>query len=773
MRYKNQVLLIYHHPLHKSAPTVMEHVSAFAHSQFKTWWVNTEVGFPPDLHDMQFDIIVLHYSLFGIWPYKLDERFTRYLENNKTSFKIAFFQDEHHYCQHRFDFLNRFHIDCVYTCLELPEVEKVYKLYTKVPLFYHTIPGYVSNALVKLGIERTKPDHLRQVDIGYRGRRLLYYMGKASQEKHEIGIKFREHVAGSSSINMVLDIETNESKRIYGDNWFDFLTGCRGTLGVETGVSIFDLHDEVRLKYEELKADHPDMTFRDFERLAADLLAKYEGNVYYRTVGPRHFEAAAFKICQVNYEGIYSGILEPMVHYIPLKKDFSNFNEAVDMFKDKELRRQICENAWQDLIASGLYSYETFIDEFDRDLVQSGFTHRGATPGWDYVTTPVVKPAMLPSVSEKGIALLMNSEKQLAEGQLLAACESTVSALEILEAEPQLLAELNGIEKQMEVENIPMPDTLKTKIDHIKKTAAVGDKPIIRNLSKKYPSSAVDSYWNDFTVYAKFFETPGESEANLKWRSELYPFFMDFMELYGHHDNEIILDYGCGPGNDVTGFALYTDAKQIIGMDISEKALRYAQHRLALHDIPPSRIKLIKISDSETRIPLDDHSIDHLVCGGVIHHTSEPGAVLKELVRVLKPGAKANVMVYNLDSIYYHIEVAYIIRLVNRTYPGLSMEEVFTRSTDGKNCPISRCFAAPQFIEHCISSGFSHAQFMGGYFYRHELEWLKQYRQQALDDPRLEEEHKQFLREIEYDADGNPLYKGKLAGIGGVYRLRK
>ena len=58
-------------------------------------------------------------------------------------------------------------------------------------------------------------------------------------------------------------------------------------------------------------------------------LPRWEDNVYYRTISPRHFEAAAFRICQVLFEGRYSGVLEPMVHYIPLKKDFSNIDEVI------------------------------------------------------------------------------------------------------------------------------------------------------------------------------------------------------------------------------------------------------------------------------------------------------------------------------------------------------------------------------------------------------------------------------------------------------------
>jgi len=34
--------------------------------------------------------------------------------------------------------------------------------------------------------------------------------------------------------------------------------------------------------------------------------------------------------------GDWRGIVQPMVHYIPLKKDFSNFNEVIALFRNPE-----------------------------------------------------------------------------------------------------------------------------------------------------------------------------------------------------------------------------------------------------------------------------------------------------------------------------------------------------------------------------------------------------------------------------------------------------
>jgi hypothetical protein len=140
-------------------------------------------------------------------------------------------------------------------------------------------------------------------------------------------------------------------------------------LGVEAGVSIFDVEDVARNETEKLLARQPDMSF---EEISERLLYQWEDNIFYRTISPRHFEAAAFRVCQILFEGRYSGLMEPMIHYIPLKKDFSNFDDCLRMFQDKQLRRQLTENAHRDLIASGKYSYRSFIEGFDAELLKEG-----------------------------------------------------------------------------------------------------------------------------------------------------------------------------------------------------------------------------------------------------------------------------------------------------------------------------------------------------------------------------------------------------------------
>ena len=361
-RQTSGILLLYHHPLLLNAPTVMEHVNIFEqYSQFQIWAINTELGFPSGLLEQQFQIILLHYSLFGTGRYYLNRHFLKYLEQSRSSYKIAFFQDEYRYCQKRFAFLNHYNVNCVYTLVEPQYFKDVYQKYTKVPKLIYTLTGYVSDELVALADKIVKPDEARALDIGYRGRKLAYYMGKGAQEKHEIAVQFRKQAA---HLDLKMDIETDEDKRIYGPAWYEFLANCRAMLGVEAGVSIFDVDDVVRIAYEQLVAKNPRISF---EELSAKVLDKWEDNIFYRTISPRHFEAAAFRICQILFEGSYSGVMQPMVHYIPLKKDFSNFDEVIRLFKDTQIRRELTENAYRDLIASGQYSYQKFVEDFDQD----------------------------------------------------------------------------------------------------------------------------------------------------------------------------------------------------------------------------------------------------------------------------------------------------------------------------------------------------------------------------------------------------------------------
>jgi ubiquinone/menaquinone biosynthesis C-methylase UbiE len=285
-------------------------------------------------------------------------------------------------------------------------------------------------------------------------------------------------------------------------------------------------------------------------------------------------------------------------------------------------------------------------------------------------------------------------------------------------------------------------------------------------------TSVVDEYWNDHTVTALPFKTADESARYLSWLYAEYPLSGELLGIWGSRDQQIVLDYGCGPGNGVVGFSLFTRAAKIIGMDISLKALRLTQSRLGLHSIDENRVSLIWISDSNATIPLENESVDFINCQGVLHHTSDPQAILKEFYRIGKPGSTCTIMVYNAESLYLHLYTAYEKMIVENAFPGLDLLEAFRKNTDGENCPISRWYAPSEFLEICRGAGFD-AVYEGGYFSRSELRALNRHRENCLSDERFADEHKDFMKNLTFDLRGYPQYKGKYAGIGGVYKLRR
>ena len=87
-------------------------------------------------------------------------------------------------------------------------------------------------------------------------------------------------------------------------------------------------------------------------------------------------------------------------------------------------------------------------------------------------------------------------------------------------------------------------------------------------------------------------------------------------------------------------------------MDISAKALGLNAPPARVYKFDLDRVELIRISDAVPGIPLPENSIDYFQSMGVIHITTDPGGILRELHCVLKPGQLGRVMVYNTDSVW-------------------------------------------------------------------------------------------------------------------------
>lgn len=357
-------LLLYAHPITDDAPTIMEHVRAFGkYSRHHVIELNTALGFPGFLVSHSFGIIILHYSLFGSYPFGLNRKFIEFLKSQHKAIKIVFLQDEYQYVPQRCCVINSVGVDLVYTLLDPVHHDEVYYKHTNAKRVFHTLTGYVDDEFVERTKTIAKPFAARSIDVGYRARSLPFWMGKGAQEKTEIADGFAENAKKS---NLRMDIKTAESDRIYGHKWHEFVANCKAMIGVEAGVSVFDIEDKIRPEVVAYQKRNPSASFGEVQAL---FFGQMEDRLGYRTISPRIFEMAALRVVMILFEGEYQGIVKPNVHYIALKKDFSNCDAVIDQLGDEKLVQRLTENAYVDLIQSGTYSYAKFIAQFDLQVM--------------------------------------------------------------------------------------------------------------------------------------------------------------------------------------------------------------------------------------------------------------------------------------------------------------------------------------------------------------------------------------------------------------------
>ena len=172
---------------------------------------------------------------------------------------------------------------------------------------------------------------------------------------------------------------------------------------------------------------------------------------------------------------------------------------------------------------------------------------------------------------------------------------------------------------------------------------------------------------------------------------------------FENSQKKIVLDYGCGPGNGLINIVNNSKPKKIYAVDVSEKAIFLAKKRANLHKV---NVSFIKINENEKIKQINDKSIDVIKSDGVLHHIENLDFVLKEFKRILKKNGVINLMIYNRDSLWFHLHVNYELMIKKKILSDSPEEEVFRISTDGFQCPISKCFTPSDFIKICKKNRF-------------------------------------------------------------------
>lgn len=349
--------------------TIREHLEAFdEYSRHDITFVSASSGYwqrgPKELSAMLdfavFDVVIVHYSVRTSVPGHLDEGVARALDRYH-GLKMLFIQDEYESVEISRALMERLKFDVVYTCVPETAIGNVYPAY-RFPAteFLPTLTGYVPEDPTLE--QHALPLAARKAAIAYRGRELPLIYGELGYEKYRIGVEMKA-LAGLRDIPV--DIEVDDSKRIYGADWYKFLGSARATLGTESGSNVFDFDGTLKDRIAQRLKQRPHQNARE---VAAEILAPHEGQIKMNQVSPKIFEAIRLRTALILFEGEYSGAVRPHEHFIPLRKDFSNIDEVFEKLGDDAFLTEMTERAYRDVVASGRYSYRRFVEGIDADI---------------------------------------------------------------------------------------------------------------------------------------------------------------------------------------------------------------------------------------------------------------------------------------------------------------------------------------------------------------------------------------------------------------------
>lgn len=202
------------------------------------------------------------------------------------------------------------------------------------------------------------PVSSRPIDIGYRSFPSPWYLGH--DERREFA---RLVLAAAPQHGLSTDISLLPRDRLDAEGWATFLARCHGQIGTEAGGDYFELGDETRGRVNRYLDERTGATFGDVK---SQFFTDRPPGVSGRALSGRIVEAAATKTVQLLLEGDYGGLFLPDIHYIPVRKDFENLDDALERLRNDAAATELAENAYE-LVHREL-TYTRLIDRFETAL---------------------------------------------------------------------------------------------------------------------------------------------------------------------------------------------------------------------------------------------------------------------------------------------------------------------------------------------------------------------------------------------------------------------
>lgn len=362
-----RILVLYAYPASRSGmrSAIRRHLEALesAESGDRFLYYNALRGAGSWLRRIRPDAVVLHTTFLGM---RWSPGFRRWRSGvdwvaDLGVPKIALPQDEYDHAWVLDRWLSEWRVDAVYSNFGTEARKVLYPTLGAHAEFRECLTGYIDERDASEIAPRLLPQGQRPVDLVYRATRLPYWFGSLGQLKHRIGQEARRV---ATALGLSSDISTDPKDAVVGSRWLRFLAAGRATIGCESGSSVLDPDGTVRARIESLLQVDPGATF---EQVGGAMPPGWEGHRF-AALSPRHLEAVVTRTAQVLVEGHYSGVLEAGRHYVPVRADLSDLNEALGQVRDLGRAASVADAAYREVFGSGRFTYRMFAADVLRSI---------------------------------------------------------------------------------------------------------------------------------------------------------------------------------------------------------------------------------------------------------------------------------------------------------------------------------------------------------------------------------------------------------------------
>jgi ubiquinone/menaquinone biosynthesis C-methylase UbiE len=196
------------------------------------------------------------------------------------------------------------------------------------------------------------------------------------------------------------------------------------------------------------------------------------------------------------------------------------------------------------------------------------------------------------------------------------------------------------------------------------------------NMTKRKIEGEIKDFWEQGPPMG-FIGEKLSYEEKRKFRYSLQDYMSEVFD-FDKFAGKKVLEIGCGGGIDSAEFARH--GALVTSTDFSQIAVRTTTALLKEAKLPANNV----MQSDATALQFEDNTFDCVYSFGVLHHVPAVEKALSEIKRVLKPGGRLMVMLYNRDSLLYGYSIVYLRGIKEKLLEKLNMDELLARYSERK-----------------------------------------------------------------------------------------